>query len=138
MRVTVMSRERAVRYSYGKHEQKAVAVSIGTPGEVYIKEIRPTVDNGIVAVVRLYFEDAETGDGCITVGDAERIKALLQRFPEHDVIIHCDVGVSRSAGVAAAVLKHCTGDDTQIFDNPVYRPNMRCYRTVLNVLEGVV
>ena len=48
------------------------------------------------------------------------------------MIVHCDAGISRSSGVAAAILKAKTGDDSQIFNNPKYRPNMRCYRIVLD------
>ena len=53
------------------------------------------------------------------------------------MIIQCDAGVSRSAGVAGALMKYYNGDDSEIFENPKYRPNMRCYRTMLNELEGV-
>lgn len=49
-------------------------------------------------------------------------------------IIQCDAGVSRSAGVAAALMKYFNGDDTPIFNNPQYCPNMRCYRMVLRAL----
>ena len=50
------------------------------------------------------------------------------------IVVHCDGGVSRSAGVAAAILKYFTGDDSEIFDNPNYYPNMLVYRMVLNAL----
>ena len=50
------------------------------------------------------------------------------------VIVHCDAGISRSSGVAAAILKAKTGDDSQIFNSPKYRPNMRCYRIILDEL----
>lgn len=49
-------------------------------------------------------------------------------------IVQCDAGVSRSAGVAAALMKYFNGDDSPIFDNSQYCPNMRCYRMVLEAL----
>ena len=49
-------------------------------------------------------------------------------------LVHCGAGQSRSAGVAAAILKWMTGSDAQIFDNRKYTPNMRCYRLVLEAL----
>lgn len=68
--------------------------------------------------------------------DAYLIKRLLDKFPNTDVIVHCDAGISRSSGIAAAILKAYTNDDIIIFDNPKYRPNMLCYRTTLNELIG--
>lgn len=52
-------------------------------------------------------------------------------------IVQCDAGVSRSAGVAAALMKYFNGDDSPIFDNSQYCPNMRCYRMVLEALMEV-
>ena len=50
--------------------------------------------------------------------------------------------ISRSSGVGAAILKHYTGDDSSVFENPRFHPNMWCYRKTLsalvnhNTLEG--
>ena len=66
--------------------------------------------------------------------DAERIVEFLTRHPNVDVIVHCDAGISRSSGVAAAILKYLTGDDSSIFDNARLHPNMWCYRKTLNAL----
>lgn len=51
------------------------------------------------------------------------------------IIVHCEAGVSRSAGVAAALLKYAGEDQNQILKNPKYRSNMTCYRMVLNCLH---
>ena len=47
--------------------------------------------------------------------------------------IHCDAGISRSAGVAAALSKIYFGDDSAYFNGGVYHPNMRVYRLILNL-----
>ena len=62
--------------------------------------------------------------------DAERIVEFLTRHPNVDVIVHCDAGISRSSGVAAAILKYLTGDDSSIFDNARLHPNMWCNSTL--------
>jgi predicted protein tyrosine phosphatase len=47
------------------------------------------------------------------------------------IVVHCAAGVSRSAGVAAAILKVLTGSDKYIFSNRAYIPNRYVYNTIL-------
>lgn len=47
------------------------------------------------------------------------------------LLIHCYAGASRSPGVGAAIAKILYGDDMEFFRR--FRPNMRVYRTILNV-----
>ena len=51
------------------------------------------------------------------------------------LIVQCEGGISRSAGVAAAIAKHFRENDTIYFDNTNYYPNRYCYRLVLDSLE---
>jgi len=46
------------------------------------------------------------------------------------MMVHCEAGVSRSPGVAAALSKIHLGEDQEFFDN--YTPNMLVYRKILN------
>lgn len=62
------------------------------------------------------------------------VKTIANVFLIDTLIVHCEAGMSRSAGVAAAIMKWLNNDDTPIFDVPRYRPNMRCYRMTLNAL----
>lgn len=66
----------------------------------------------------------------------EQAKMILN-FVEHNMcnnfIISCHAGVSRSAGVCAALEKIYNGDDKHIFNSPKYVPNRYCYRKVLDV-----
>lgn len=53
------------------------------------------------------------------------------RPPIETLIVHCDAGVSRSAGVAAGLCKSIFAmDDTWAFKR--YHPNRRVYRCILN------
>ena len=50
-------------------------------------------------------------------------------------VCHCDAGISRSSGVAAALSKHYNGTDLKFFNSYIYRPNMLVYTKVLNALH---
>lgn len=133
MEVLVMSREQAKRFSYKPHNQNIAIISICDPDK------RPPLFHSpcFMSEHFCYFWDEEDEKyGCITEDDAEGIaNFILNEDRRIDlIIVQCEAGVSRSAGVAAAILKVLTGDDTQIFDDPKYSPNMKCYRMVLNAM----
>lgn len=134
MNVIVMDRVDAIRYSYRPQEQKSAVISISSPAFSYREHIYPSPYNGIVSVLRLCFDDVDGGKDCITESDAEAVKRFVNAHKDKLIIVHCDAGISRSAGIAAALMKFYNGDDTPIFDNPKYCPNMLCYRTMLNKL----
>lgn len=147
MEVIVMSRDAAVKYCKQSHEQKTIMISVSDPYIEYFTEPFCSKYNKVIAIQRLFFCDADrigkdvygrdTGEkDLFNKDDAYLIKRLLDEFPNTDVIVHCDAGISRSSGIAAAILKAYTNDDSEIFDNPKYRPNMLCYRTTLNELMG--
>ena len=97
----------------------------------------------IKAVLKLKFDDvtADSAFGqCITDKDAEAIRAFVERTKDQvkRIIVHCEAGVSRSAGVAAALMKVLNGDDMAIFQNKLFCPNMTCYRKVLTAFFGKV
>ena len=131
-----MNRAEAIRYSRKPHDDKAVVISIATEGENYGSHVVASASNGIVGILVLWFDDVE-GVGGMTGDDAKKVHWFVERHRHLPIIVQCDAGVSRSAGVAGALMKHYNGDDSEIFDNPKYRPNMRCYRMVLNELEGM-
>lgn len=135
MEVCVMNRTDAIRYSYRPHEEQSVVISISTPFDRHGEKIYPSLYNKIVAVLPLLFDDVDGGKDCMTAEDAQKIATFVKRHEGKKIIVHCDAGVSRSAGIAAAILKHYTGDDRKIFDSPRYCPNMLCYRLTLNALE---
>lgn len=134
MNITVMNRKDAVKYSWRPHNEKTYVISIMTPWAAYSSDIFPSPYNGIKSVLRLFFDDVESGTNCMDETHAKAIKEFVELHKDGNFIVQCDGGVSRSAGVAAALMKFYNGDDTPIFDNPRYCPNMRCYRTMLNAL----
>jgi predicted protein tyrosine phosphatase len=85
----------------------------------------------------LVFDDVEAPHkNQITKKQAKQIAKFVKENKDlvDGFIVNCMAGISRSAGVAAAILKYFTNDDTQIFDSANYCPNMTCYREVLNAL----
>lgn len=52
------------------------------------------------------------------------------------LIVHCDAGISRSAGVAAAIANHFFHDDMRYFrSNGRFLPNRLVYRLMIGALE---
>ena len=71
---------------------------------------------------------------CTPMSDKQARQII--NFVEHNAcnrfIISCHAGVSRSAGVCAALMKIYNGDDFKIFNCNKYVPNRYCYRKVLD------
>ena len=85
------------------------------------------------SVLRLKFDDIEVGKNSLTQQQATEIKDFVLDNLEkgvHSCIIHCTMGVSRSAGVGAAISKAINDEDDLFFK--YFTPNMTCYRKVLN------
>ena len=143
--VMILSRPEAVYYCEGRHSRPSIMISISDPFEIYYDEPFITRENNILALLPLTFCDAEKpgldvygrmagAEDLMQEEDARQIRDLLEQYPDLDVIVHCDAGMSRSAGVAAAIVEASGGDQSRIFDSPCYDPNLHCYRVLLNVL----
>ncbi|WP_196812587.1 dual specificity protein phosphatase family protein [Butyrivibrio sp. XPD2002] len=94
--------------------------------------------NNVKHILSLSFDDVELEqmpEFCMTYEDGEKIAEFVNSFyAEADlIIIHCDGGISRSAGVAAAIMRVKEGFDDPIFNNRNKHPNMTCY---LRTLKG--
>lgn len=134
MRVKVMSQFEAEKYCQKQQNEHSFMISITSLNQDYAK-VYKTDYNKIDNILKLSFDDTDNGFG-ISHSDTRKIKELLSLALDNVdlIIIHCGAGQSRSAGVAAAILKYLYNDDSQIFNNARYTPNMRCYRTLLNTL----
>ena len=143
--IMILSRPEAIFYCEGKHGRQSIMISISDPFETYDDAPFITQDNNIQEILPLSFCDAE-GPGpdvygrmagekdLMQIQDAQRIQKLLRRHPDCDIIVHCDAGMSRSAGVAAAIVEAAGGDRSRIFSSPYYQPNLHCYGVLLRVL----
>ena len=144
--ITILSRPEAVWYCEGQHSRPRIMISISDPFLTYRDGPFLTRENNLRELLLLTFCDTEEPgpdvygnmagpEDLMQIQDARRIRALLERHPDCDLIVHCDAGISRSAGVAAAVTEAEGGDPAGIFDSPYYEPNLHCYRLVLEVLK---
>ena len=95
--LTILSREDVESYEPTSRE---ICISISDPGA------QPAgVSPSFVAVLRLQFDDlnerTEEGDILFTPEHARAINAFIDKWSDVDrVIVHCNMGVSRSPGIA--------------------------------------
>lgn len=136
MKFEVMSRQNARKVSFKKDIEDCIIISI-TDIE---KDVNHFAQNlHIKGICRVQFDDVEIDEvNHITRKDAEKIIAFVNSYIDKvdKIIVHCEAGVSRSAGVCAALMLIINGDDMEIFNNPKFCPNMTCYRTILTAFFG--
>lgn len=115
-------------------------VSIKVPGDPF--QVKLPVNEHTLKTLHLEFHDLgdeamkhvdvrDQYEGqCFSRSQARQILAMVAAYPEAEAfVVHCDAGLSRSPGVAAALSKILTGDDNYFFKR--YTPNSRVYRTIL-------
>lgn len=139
MIVTCHPRAEIVAAMASTSETHAV-ISIHTPGQPRTLEPGPRIH--VLAI-----DDADRGpradeSHCIqeprlfSPTDAQAVVAFVRTHHVcgiRRVLIHCDAGISRSAGMAAALAKFYTGDDFWFFKHK--RPNMLVYRLMMEALH---
>lgn len=97
-------------------------------------------------VLRLSFDDIEEferGTACyggrylepISKMQAQAIAAFVD-VTEGPLLVHCDGGVSRSAGVAAAIIEATGGDASGVYREKT--PNATCHRAVFEAMTRPV
>lgn len=91
--------------------------------------------------IRLQFDDVQYSTfqyKTITPRQARAIADFVKKnIRKADlVLVHCEAGISRSAAVAAAIMRYYWGDDRPVFRHPRYNPNMTVYRAVLKALRA--
>lgn len=104
------------------------------------KEDHPEIQMNEFHVNRLnlVFHDADVqkeGETLFNPTHAEVILNFVEDMQSKDVdvmYVHCLMGQSRSAAVAAALEKALYGDDSKYFRPGPYKPNMLVFRTILN------
>lgn len=123
-----------------------VVISINSPGTT-----APDINRNPnrKAVLRLTFNDIESGPQYQTISkkDARDIANFVMNWYSRVdlIVVHCDAGLSRSAGVAAAIAKTLNTDkyssnsltsDSEFFNH--YTPNMLVYRTTMEAIEEFI
>ena len=92
-----------------------------------------------VGLLRLHFDDIHAPSPFYTAfstEDARRVLAFAAKvWDKADVLhVHCEAGISRSSGTAAALSKIYFGDDGEFVESfNGYRPNKLVYRTILDL-----
>jgi protein-tyrosine phosphatase len=77
---------------------------------------------------------AQLADKLMTTTQAKKIARFLFTKKPEAIIVNCEAGISRSAGVAAALAKFFYDDDKEIFKKAI--PNMYVYRLTLREMHG--
>lgn len=141
MKIKVASREEIIIKATAGFEDKTMIISISCTGdkEPYaLKRAMEDSQSNVVHVEFFHFDDIDKeyfscGLNSISDDDAKRIVATVQEWKDKvdTIYVHCDVGVSRSAGIAAAISMALTGEDDYFFTSYLYVPNILCYRKVL-------
>lgn len=148
--VKVMSYREALEYVYTysglRKYPKYAIISIQEPTYGYGIGLEMKVGGNCLAALNIEFGDVtpamiketdndsnEIKHQLMTMKQAHRIHDFVETLPKEVqlLIVHCSAGISRSAGVAAAILKAKTNDDSQIFNSDKYVPNMYVYYNVL-------
>ena len=138
--IRILNRKEVKKFSCESHDFKTAIISITDTDKADVIFEKNEI-NGIRAILKLKFDDVERDSKdlhCITKEDAENIVKFVNKNKSKvdKFIVHCEAGVSRSAGVGAAIMKALNGDDWVVFNNPIMCPNMKCYRTVLNAFQN--
>ena len=146
--IFVMSRSEVVQYCREKQRKPSVIISISDPYNVYDNAPFCSPLNRVFDILPLSFCDAAepgkdvygrdvTESEMMTDEDARKVVRFVRENRDKRIIVHCDAGISRSAGVAAAISKYLTGNDGRFFRSGEYDPNMWCYtKTLMTFLEG--
>ena len=148
MEILAMSRARAIQYCQTKHRHSSVIISISDPNMDYSSDPFMSPGNHVEAILPLCFCDADRpgtdvygnetdGSDLMSDEDARKVALFVTEYMTDRIIVHCDAGISRSGGVAAAISKSLLHDDSEFFYSGQYRPNMWCYRKTLTALYAL-
>lgn len=131
MRFAVISASKAKTFIPKNPDDVCIHISIRGWND---KKVRLANNPNRVASLFLQFDDIEQGDPHFVsyiLFDRKMAREILgfvkfwtTEKPEIDlIIVNCEAGVSRSAGVAAALSMIFNGDDAVIFGDPSFSPN---------------
>ena len=140
--IQVLSRREAIQYCEQRHREESVIISISDPNMVYDGAPFCSPENRVTAILPLCFSDAdkpgkdvyglevEEGD-LMRDEDARKVVHFVRANRNKLLLVHCDAGISRSAGVAAAIAEYYEGDARRFFESGQYAPNRWCYSKMM-------
>ena len=140
MKILVMGRKSAEQF---KSDEKYIMISITSP---YAPIANIELKEPLMAILRLSFHDWDDKEKEIVEKTnslesksmiyfnaemAREILLFIMCYIEtvNLIVVHCEAGISRSAGVASAIAKCFGEDDSYYFKH--YIPNMLVYNTIL-------
>jgi predicted protein tyrosine phosphatase len=132
----ILSRKMAVEFSMSAVIPTCIIISIhsryGTPNEFAPNE-------KIRDVEYFAFNDGQLGENTISEAQAGQMARFVICWADEveAVVVHCDAGISRSAGIGAAIMKWADGDASEVLERASFRPNMKCYRLMLNAMMDI-
>ena len=142
MKFVILNKSKAQRLSYTDYSYDKVIISIRTPGD---EEVEFDSNNKTIKeILYLDFYDISYNSQEIFKGyepmsdaDAVKIRDFVLKWKDRvDTLwVHCDAGISRSAGVAAGILEALDEDNSYIFDSKMYFPNLLCYHKTLKAFK---
>ena len=121
--VLALSEDEAVEFT---SSEPYIVISINDPGE---KPVKLMSGPNLKGVLRLQFWDADRADAQyppISGGQAMQAARFVRDYPGVSLIVcHCRAGISRSAGMAAAIARWRNGDRAgdRFFKLTKYLPN---------------
>lgn len=129
--IVVQSKQEARNY---KCDEPWIAISISTQ-----KGEWPSIPIGNrQGLLQLHFQDSEfPGRATISPNQAEEIVRFVREHDVSHIMVHCEMGRSRSPAIAAALANIFNEGNDQAFFQPPYTPNMLVYRLVLNAADRV-
>lgn len=134
MIIKIFSRQQVVKQSYTDFDGSKIIISISDPFSEKVKFNR--INRSIKDILYLSFYDISEETRSIFGGyesmspiDAVLIRDFVLKWENFvdEIWVQCEMGISRSAGIAAAISEHFELDSTYILNNSNYIPNMLCY-----------
>lgn len=138
MNIQVFNREAFEHY---KTDHPHIAISITDPSSESSKLINEK--NSLLDVFQLQFHDLDKETGNLkydkfifTEDNAKKILEFVIKYENivDTILVHCEAGISRSAGIAGALSLIYNNNDEHFFS--MYLPNMLVYRTILEVYQN--
>ncbi|MGN0535450.1 MAG: hypothetical protein ACI4IR_05565 [Eubacterium sp.] len=140
--IIALNREKAIRLSYSDFDKDKIIISIRDPNKV--KPEFNINNSSIKDILYLSFYDISEETKSIFGGyesmspiDAILIRDFVLKWQNEigAIWVQCEMGMSRSAGIAAAIMEYFDIDSKKILESNQYYPNKLCYDLTKNVLN---